>query len=709
MLNSFFKANLVSLRRVNVLLFTDSTLPNDFSFYLYQNEVNTGKLNIIKKTTVGSLYFFVLELANEFDFSKRNHISNPKFGLHIIDTTNATTFKEFDFLFNYDGGDLGNDYHKDHTDFAVWAPTSPFVQLKLFNEDGSFTVHNMERKEKGVYRLTVNGDLLNKKYHYLVENSGVIRECNDPYAKGTSLNSEHSVVIDLKELDEIEKISPKNPINNAVDSIIYEVSIRDFTENSKTDIVHKGKYLGFIEENRKTTEGHPAGLSYLKYLGVTHVQLLPIIDFRGVDDIDVKPTYNWGYDPIHLFAIEGSYSIDPNTAITRLKEFKTLVSTLHKNDIRVVMDVVYNHMYEHLDRDLEKIVPNYFFRRKKNGEISNASGCGNDFASERFMARKIILDSVKYFFDVFDIDGYRFDLMGLIDGETMLEIDKACLARKKDCLIYGEGWNMTNEITYENRCINDRAKHYPHIGFFNDVFRDILKGSTFDMKEKGYLCGDISYHFGMDYAFHGSILKHSYDPKFLSANQSINYVECHDNSTIYDKLLVSNAEESPEILLLRTKLSNALVMMSFGVPFIHMGQEIALSKFGHHNSYNVPKINNMAWDKVDDNFKMVDYLKMLINLRKNKLPFLHLSQKEDIENIFRVEQWDNGLLCFVSKDHKYLKDDMKQLLIVINPLGKNILFSLDDYYELLNCDGEKLLMKNVNIPPATLYLLCKRD
>ena len=381
----------------------------------------------------------------------------------------------------------------------------------------------------------------------------------------------------------------------------------------------------FAEQHRTTVGGHPAGLDYLKYLGVTHVQIQPIHDFDSLDDLDTKKWYNWGYDPISYFALEGSYSIKPEEAMSRLLEFREMVDRLHKNDLRLVVDVVYNHTYAYEHSYLEKIVPHYYFRKKKNGLLSNASGCGNDIASERYMARKLIVDSVKYLFSHFDIDGLRFDLMGLLDIETVKQAYKAAKAIKEDIIFYGEGWNMGEELPKELRANKDNHKELLDFAFFNDTYRDIVKGpsSSFNLHEKGYICGNTSYQYGLDYAFHAGVLKLSYEPMLSTANQSINYLECHDNNTLYDKLLVSNANEEEKTLLERVCLANTILLLSFGVPLIHMGQEIGLSKDGLDNTYKTLGVNNMDYRLVDERFDLVNRFR-LTNILRRKLRYTKL-------------------------------------------------------------------------------------
>ena len=567
----------------------------------------------------------------------------------------------------------------------------------------------MIRSAGGIYRLTIKGDLLNRKYRYRIENGGVKRETNDIYGKGVSLNSEYSVVVDQNEIYSYPFVNATRE-NELLKSVIYETNVRDFTESKGTNIVNRGKYPGFVEANRKTRKGNPAGLDYLKHIGITHVQLNPILDFRGVDDLKVSASYNWGYDPISFFAIEGSYSTNPNDAMHRIKEFQDMVNELHKNNIRVVVDVVYNHIYEWQTSVLEKTVPGFFFRRNKRGQITSSSGCGNDINSNRPMVRKLIVDSAKYLVRAFNIDGFRFDLMGLLDVETLLELEKECRKIKKDLIFYGEGWNMPVDIPFIDKACSENANRLPNFAFFNDAYRDIVKGPSFSdkIRDKGYINGNVDYHFGADYALHGTVLNHSYEAKFSKAHQSLNYVECHDNNTLYDKLCLSNAEEDENTILRRINLANAFLLFSFGVPFIHQGQEIGASKEGHGNTYNEVKINNMRWDLVDERMEMVNYFKSLVFMRLNKLPHLFLDSPEDIEKVYTVTQWDNGVLCLESSNRELLQD-YSNLMLLINPTNSSQMYTDEDYMSLLTLD-KKCVMQTRNglVPPTYISVYFRK-
>lgn len=683
-MNGFIKANLVSLNYVDVIVFSNALFDNSLSFQLFIDKKRAYSPTIVRRTTNKDLYLFRLELKEPFDFSKKYYVSLYNFPLQLVDVSNAVDFKEFDSMFYYGGDDLGANYSKDETTFVVWAPLSPFVQLKIENENHEFDIYDMKREEKGVHRLTLKGDYKNRLYNYLVENNGIVRETTDVYGKGSSLNSEYSAVIDFNEVNNKFKNVPfENSKLQPVESIIYEVHVRDFTEDKNTDIVEKGKYLGFVEEGRKTKKNHPAGLDYLSLLGITHVQLQPIHDVDNVPEDNPKLRYNWGYDPCNYFALEGAYSSHPEIPVARIEEFKTMVNKLHQRNIGVIIDVVYNHCYEWLYTCFEKTVPGYYFRRKRDGLLSSCSGCGNDIASERLMVRKMIVDSIKYLFEEFDIDGLRFDLMGLLDIETMKQIEIAVRNIKPNAFLYGEGWNMGLQIPESERASADNAHKLPGYGFFNDMYRDIIKGPTFPdrITEKGFANGDTNYYFGLEYIMNGSVLDMSYQHRFLDANQSINYAECHDNNTLFDKFVKSNPDEDEDVIYERVRLTNAIILASFGVPFFHMGQEIGQSKLGLDNTYNLLKINNMNWELVDKKFEMVEHFAQGVKLRKN-CEFLKLHKPEDIKGIYSFSKTEDDLVKIEVNDEN-ISQRFKELNFYINANNKAVNLTFDSPHKVL--------------------------
>lgn len=707
MSNVFLTAKLVSLNTIKVMVFTDIPRREYVNFFL-QEEKTFTKLNIIKTTSMNSVNFFDLLLPSKIEFGKNYIISIPDYGHTNLDVSEAVNFKEFDEMFNYDGEDLGAIYHQDHTDFALWAPLASKVFLRI-KEGNTFVCYPLIRTEKGVYRLRLKGDYLNKEYDYLVTNNGITQATLDPYGKAVTLNSTHSVVVDLSILENRKKIKPKTKINNYIDAVIYETNVRDFTISKSTNIVNKGKYLGIVEESRLTNNNHPAGLDYLKYLGITHLQLQPVVDFRGVDDVKIEKSYNWGYDPISIFALEGSYSTSPNIPMARNMEFAKMIDELHRHDIRVNIDVVVNHVYEYITSTFEKVVPNYFFRKKKNGQVADASGCGNDFASEKFMARKIIVDALIYFLKTYDVDGFRFDLMGLIDKTTIDEAYVKAKLIKEDVMFYGEGWNMGMELNMDERITIDNSANNPHYAFFNDMFRDIVRGPNYDVSKKGYVNGDITYVDGAEFVIAGSLFNYTYRPRFINVNQSINYSECHDDYTLMDKLLFSNKEEDMPTLLKRVKIANTLSILSLGIPFIHMGQEFGQSKKKNRNTYNMVDINDMDYELLDERFSMVEYLKKVIEIRKNNSVF-HLVDNEALDNAVSFYKGPYGVFIYHLKN-KEEKDTYKDLFIVINPTKEELSFDIEDrkYRMLLSTDSRyKYLEKienNIVVPSVSLNII----
>ena len=662
--------------------------PSGLQFYLTGDGVSFPLKEESEKNN-NEVHKLILFSENQILLGKAYRFKTNDDDESILRVDRYVATPEFDELYGYDG-ELGISYSKEETSFKLWSPLSEKVSLKI-EKGNSFVLLPMKRGEKGVFHINVKGDLFNKKYVFVLTQNSIQKQILDPYGKAVSENSEYSIVIDINEIKALGKIKPSKKIDSASDAIIYELHIRDFTEGDPK-IFNSGKYLGILEK-----------VDYLKKLGITHVQLLPVIDFGGVDDYS-SDLYNWGYNPISFFALEGSYSNYPEDGLARLIEFKTLINELHKADIRVVLDVVYNHLYDYITTDFQKNIPYYYFRR--NGKkMANASGCGNDVASERKMVRRIICDSVRYFLDVFDVDGFRFDLLGLIDIDTSKEIVKIRDEVKPDALLYGEGWNMGVELKAEQKTSTDNSHKIPEMGFFNDRFRDVIKGSTFDHNSPGFILGNINNYFDIDDAFFGCALSNRY----ASMNQSINYVECHDNQTLFDKL--SYFDDSLETNLKRVKLANAITILSLGVPFIHMGQEIGLSKELLDNTYNIPKINNMDWKLVEERKELVNYISDLIKLRK-ELNYKKFHTVEDIKDSIEVNHMDNGLVVMKITDKALLLDNNVVNILLINPTEETIAMELDDYYSLyfgtagLVNDKDQLI-KNIMVPGLSLVVVVK--
>nr|MCR4562884.1 type I pullulanase [Bacilli bacterium] len=410
-------------------------------------------------------------------------------------------------------------------------------------------------------------------------------------------------------------------IESYTDCIIYETSIRDFTIDAHSTIRHKGTYTGFIEEGRKTEGGHPAGFDYLKFLSPTHVQLLPIYDFKTVDELAPEKSYNWGYDPVQYFVPEGSYSVNVLDPFERIKEVQRLVAKFHENGMRIVQDVVYNHVYEYLTSPFEKVVPNYYFRKKRDGRMAATSGCGDDLASEKVMVSKLIYDACRWWIDFYKIDGFRFDLMGIIDCNTLNKIANYAKAKNPSFILYGEGWNMGGDVNVPLGRMDNHSL-LPGYAFFNDRFREGVKR---------YLVGDGYATDDFKFGWLGSIIDYGgCRAMFENATQTINYVECHDNMTFYDHVdkCLNHLQTEEKLWICRTAL--ACVLGSFGIPFIHMGQETAQSKFGKDNTYNLPdSFNKFSYLLLDERWELAAYCASLIATRK-RTRFTHFYDKRNI-------------------------------------------------------------------------------
>ncbi len=583
-------------------LCVENHLLNGFSLF-----INDEPRELILKNQTDRYSFY--EITGNDELLGKEIILKDDQHEEVVDVTKLALLQNFDEIYATDI-ELGPICDENKTIFRLWAPFATSVVLIINNQKVT-----LNRLDRGVYETTIDGDLDGTLYHYEVVVNGKKQIVTDPYAKSTNANAKESCVINIKRLVSSFKNIPVTKTYSKLKSTIYELHVRDFTIQNSTNIENKGKYLGLTEENRKTLKNHETGLDYLKLLHVSHVQLLPVLDFGSVDELDEG--YNWGYDPVSFFALEGSYSLNPNDPFSRMKEFRALVDAFHKNGIRVNLDVVYNHMYEGEKINLHLITPHYFFR-EENSKLANHSWCGCDFASERKMARRLIKESIDFLMNVYDVDGFRFDLMGLIDLETMKQVSQLVLSNKKEALIYGEGWDMNATGFYNDKFATMKNSHeLLDVSFFNDTYRDILRGhgSHAKLDENGFLLGNISYQDGFKFAYLGSSQSLVYPKLFDDPTQSINYVECHDNATLFD--VINESTDDLDVLRI-VKLFNKVIMCSIGIPFIHMGQEIGLTKHGQRNTYNLGDYyNQMDWVILDKRYDMAQSFRHYVLARQH--------------------------------------------------------------------------------------------
>lgn len=626
--------------------------------------------------------------------------------------------KEFNEKYNYDGK-LGVIYSKKSSEFKLWAPLAEQVELVLYGKDynaleSNKTIIKMNKENRGVWRARINEDLSGEYYNYLVRNNGKTYESVDPYAKAVSINGEKSMVIDMESTNPKGWSNDKKPIlNDVTDSIIYEAHIRDLTKDEASGVITelRGKYIGAVLENSKIKgTSITTGLDHLKELGITHIHLLPVFDYGSIDErYDSPDNYNWGYDPQNYNVPEGSYSTNPYEGAVRISEFKEMVYKFHQAGIRVVMDMVYNHTYN-LESPLNLTVPGYYYRKDQYGCYSNGSGCGNETASERYMFRKYMIDSVLYWAKEYHIDGFRFDLMGLHDLETMRIIRSELNKVDKSIIMYGEGWTCYNTPLNSNEsAVKNNICKFGNlqIAAFSDDARDSIKGSVFLKESLGFVNGGDNYEESIKYTICAStkhdeidLSKVVYSKSFWANEpyQTITYDSAHDNNTLFDKLRMSCKDENEEELLKMNKLAAAIVLTSQGISFLHEGEEFARVKENLQgeiieNSYNSSDYTNeLKWLRKQRYIDLFNYYKGLIKLRKEYKAFRMNSNNEIQNNISFMAKdnhfKDNHIVGYFINIEDY-NDSYSKIAVIFNANKYNVEVDLDEGKWNVLVDGEK--------------------
>ena len=571
----------------------------------------------------------VIKLKEKLDITKLYDVEIEGYERTTAIPTGIFDSEEFVREYTYDGNDLGAIPSGGSTTFKLWAPTASKVVLNLYEAgDGgsAFSTVEMEKGDHGVWSSTqpVGSGTY---YTYTVTTAMGTKETTDPYAKALGVNGNRGMVIDLDTTDPegFEADSFVSGIETYRDAVIWEVHVRDFS-NRIAGSKYPGKYLAFTETGLKNASGEPVGLDYIVDLGVTHVHLQPVYDYATVDETKCTQ-FNWGYDPKNYNAPEGSYSTDPYHGEVRINEFKQMVQALHEKGIGVIMDVVYNHTFD-ANANLNLIVPYYYYRYTSAGVNSNGSGCGNETASERKMFRKFMVDSVSYWASEYHIDGFRFDLMGLHDLETMQAIETAVHQINPKALLYGEGWTGGTTTMRPNTQATQANIHEVKasagaagaVAVFNDAIRDGLKGSVFNATDKGYISGDPSKARATSVAFGivgGGVGTQSWK---VEDAMIINYMSSHDNRTLWDKLTLSNPDATDEQKVRMNRLGASIVMISKGTPFWLAGEEMLRTKGGDGNSYkSSDAVNNLDWDALQKDSNVMatrDFYRDLIAMRK---------------------------------------------------------------------------------------------
>ncbi len=551
--------------------------------------------------------------------------------------------RAFNDKYDYEGP-LGAYYSPALSKFRLWAPTATRVQLSLGQGQKWLLDLQPDSQHPGLWSLDLQGDFWLQDYTYLLTfPDGTVQESADPYAVAARANGKPSVLLDPDAYNPEGWTTERAPLQFKQNELaIYEIHIRDLTIGPDNGIYHKGKFLGLCEEGTHTGQGQASGLNYLRSLGVSHIQIMPCFDFATVDeagDLSFNAQYNWGYDPQNYNVVEGSYATKPQDPVSRVIEFKTLVHTLHQAGFKVIMDVVYNHVYDLGRSPLNQTVPGYYFRLREDGQLCDGTGCGNETASEQAMFRRYMIDSLCYWARTYQIDGFRFDLMGIHDVETMQGVRQALNKIDPQIILLGEGWQMGNHPAGITPANQSQAQKLPGIRFFNDQFRDVLRGSNFGHDAQGFLSRDTS--LSKTWQVYKNILGQPDHGYYLDASQSVIYTECHDNATLYDKLRLSLGEISPEESFKRQALALSIQCLSFGTLFFHAGQEFMRTKQGLDNSYKSPDdINALDYDRAAQYPELGQLFRRLLATRKELKVFSLTAYGEIAQAVqtYRVEE-----------------------------------------------------------------------
>ena len=630
----------------------------------------------------------------------------------------------------YEGTDLGLTYTPQSSTFKIWSPVAQKVTLRLYKEglptpDNKDLVETLEmiKGEKGEWAITAQGERKGLFYTFQVQTTegSLLKEVPDIYAKAVGVNGVRAHVVDLKMTNPSGWESDKSPeLKYKTDAILYELHVRDASIADNSGIKNKGKFIGLTETGKTFKAGKvkaTTGLSHIKELGVTHVHLLPSYDFFTVDETKIKdPTYkkyNWGYDPLNYNTPEGSYSTDPYNGAVRIKEMKEMVMAMHKAGLRVVMDVVYNHTMFGEESYFHQAVPFYYHRTTPEGKFSNASGCGNETASEKPMMRKFLLESLKYWLEEYHIDGFRFDLMAIHDIETMNVLSKTLHTLKPDVLLYGEGWTSGDSPLPEpQRALKKYTFRLDKIAAFSDDMRDALKGSVFDHKDRGFVSGkkgmEESIKFGIVAATkHPQVVytKVNYSKEAWASEpyQCINYAECHDNHALWDRLANSNPTDTEGDKIKMHKLAQTIVLTSQGIPFLHAGTEFLRTKKGEENSFDKPdEINQLDWARKAQYAEVFDYFKGIIALRKAHPAFRMPSTELIAQHLKFLDTNTEGVVAY-TLNGKAANDKWKNIVVIFNANKEMKPINIPKGNWKVVLDGEKVNEKKPKDFKGTQY------
>ncbi len=573
-------------------------------------------------------------------------------------------------------------YTPEATTFTLWAPTAEEVRLALYAEGlGGEAVEEIALTpgKGGLWQAELTGDKQGLFYAFRVRvGENWLAECAGIDAKAVGVNGQRGAILDLDTTDPEGWAEDQRPVlNSLADVVIYEMHHRDFSIDPSSGIEHRGKFLALTEEGTTNPQGDKTGIDHLKELGVTHVHLLPSYDYGSVDETSLEENkYNWGYDPVNYNVPDGGYSTNPFDPACRIREFKQMVQALHKAGIRVVLDVVYNHTFSIEGSNFERTVPGYFFRQREDGSYADASGCGNETASDREMMRRYMVESVKYWIEEYHLDGFRFDLMGIHDAETMRQIRAAADAIDPTILIYGEGWAaQAPQLPAEELAMKANMKRVPGVAAFSDEMRDALRGPFSNNEQGAFLAGLADMEESVKFGIVGAVahpqvdmskVNYSTEPWTSEPTQMISYVSCHDDMCLVDRLKATIPDLTHYRLVRLDKLAQTVVLTSQGLPFIFTGEEVLRDKQGVHNSYQSPDtINAIRWELKHDNRDLFDYYRALIALRKGH-PAFRLGSADAVRNHLEFLPVEgSNLIAFRLKEHAG-GDAWEEIVVIFN-------------------------------------------
>ena len=562
-------------------------------------------------------------------------------------------------------------YTPEKTTFTFWSSVAEKMEVRLYNTyyAAEFDVITLQEQEGDFWTATIKGDQVGKFYTVCSYQGGEWgQESPGIFAKAVSVNGQKAAIVDMNTTNPEGWENDQRPaMTDMTDIVVYETHMRDFTISDQSGITNKGKFVAMTETGAKTTDGLTSGIDHLKELGITHIQILPMYDYGSVDETTLALNkYNWGYDPVNYNVPEGGYSTNPYDPTTRIREAKAMIQALHAAGIRVVMDVVYNHTFSVEGCALGRVVPNYFYRMNEDGTYANGSGCGNETASDKEMMRKFMVESVCYWAREYHIDGFRFDLMGIHDQETMRQIRAALDEIDPTIITYGEGWAaMAPAYPYEQLAMKQWTYTMPRVGAFSDDIRNALIGSPFD-HHRGFASGNTASRDAVRY---GLV---AYPEWSGEPMQHVSYITCHDNYCLRDRIEAAAAVETEATQLRMNKLAQTAVMVSQGMTFFYGGEELFRTKQGIENSYQSPdSINTIPWENKKLYSDLYQYYCEIIKIRRQHKGF-RLGTAELVKNHVELPETNNeGLIIYRIKDLQGI-DTAASLIVLLNGTAETI-------------------------------------